>query len=291
MRREELLNIGTCSWKYDSWVGLIYSEKKKENYLSEYSKYYSTVEIDQWFWSLFPNSKVKLPNSKVVADYAKSVPGNFKFSIKVPNSVTLTHYYSRDKDAPLKKNPYFLSTETFNEFLEQLSPMQDKLGPLIFQFEYLNKKKMSNQQLFMEKITDFLNGCPKEYSYAIEVRNPKFLNKDYFEFLSSHGLHHVFLQGYYMPSIFEIYNKYKLFLKYLVVIRLHGPDRKGIEKKTLNRWNEIVSPKDDELNGVSQMVRELNERDIAVYVNINNHYEGSAPKTIGKILADLEMKT
>jgi len=86
-------------------------------------------------------------------------------------------------------------------------------------------------------------------------------------------------------------NKYKTFLKYLVVIRLHGPDRKGIEKKTLNRWNEIVSPKDDELNGVSQMVRELNERDIAVYVNINNHYEGSAPKTIGKILADLEMKT
>ena len=291
MQREELLNIGTCSWKYDSWVGLIYSEKKKENYLKEYSKYYSTVEIDQWFWSLFPNSKVKLPDSKVVADYAKSVPGNFKFSIKVPNSVTLTHYYSRDKNAPLKKNPYFLSTEIFNEFLEQLFPMQDKLGPLIFQFEYLNKKKMANQQLFMEKIADFLNECPRDYSYTIEVRNPNFLNKDYFEFLSSHGLHHVFLQGYYMPSIIEIYNKYKLFLKDLVVIRLHGPDRKGIEKKTLKRWNEIVSPKDDELNGVSQMVRELNQRGIEVYVNINNHYEGSAPKTIEKILADLEMKT
>ncbi len=71
MQKEELLNIGTCSWKYDSWVGLIYSENKKENYLSEYSKYYSTVEIDQWFWSLFPNSKVKLPDSQVVADYAK----------------------------------------------------------------------------------------------------------------------------------------------------------------------------------------------------------------------------
>ena len=291
MQREALFNIGTCSWTYDSWVGLIYSEKKKENYLGEYSKYYSTVEIDQWFWSLFPNNKVKLPNSKVVADYAKSVPGNFKFSIKVPNSVTLTHYYSRAKNSPLKKNPYFLSTEIFSEFLERLSPMQNNLGPLIFQFEYLNKKKMPSQQLFMEKITDFLNACPKDYSYAIEVRNPNFLNKDYFEFLSTHGLHHVFLQGYYMPSIFEIYNKYKFFLNYLVVIRLHGPNRKGIEKETSNKWNEIVSPKDDELTGVSQMVLELNRRDIAVYVNINNHYEGSAPKTIEKVLANLEIKT
>ncbi len=168
--------------------------------------------------------------------------------------------------------------------------MQGKLGPLIFQFEYLNKKKMSNQRMFMEKIDAFLKVCPKKYSYAIEIRNPNFLNKDYFEFLAFHGLNHVFLQGYYMPSIFEVYNKYKTFLKYLVVIRLHGPNRKEIEKRTLNRWNEIVSPKDDELGGVSQMVRELNERDIAVYVNVNNHYEGSAPQTIKKIMEKLERK-
>lgn len=289
MQGKSLINIGTCSWKYDSWDGLIYSGKQKGNYLREYSNYFSTVEIDQWFWSLFPNGRVKLPNPLVAADYAASVPDNFKFSIKVPNSITLTHYYSRDKNAPLEKNPYFLSNEIFAEFLDKLIPMQGKLGPLIFQFEYLNKQKMPNQQLFLQQIASFFQGCPPEYSYAIEIRNPNFLNRDYFEFLASHKLHQVFLQGYYMPSIFDIYNKYQALLEKLVVIRLHGPDRKEIEKRTQKRWNEIVSPKDNQIGEVVKMIQELDERDITVYVNVNNHYEGSAPRTIEKIVENLEI--
>ena len=55
------LKIGTCSWKYDSWKGIVYPEFGDFNYLEEYSKKYNTVEIDQWFWSLFPNNKVTLP--------------------------------------------------------------------------------------------------------------------------------------------------------------------------------------------------------------------------------------
>ncbi len=43
------LRIGTCSWKYDSWRGLVYSNEPKINYLKEYSKHFNTVEIDQWF--------------------------------------------------------------------------------------------------------------------------------------------------------------------------------------------------------------------------------------------------
>ena len=124
MKRDQLLNIGSCRWKYDSWVGLIYSNKKKKNYLKGYLKVYSTVEIDQWLWSLFPDSKEKLPEARVVADYASSVQGNFKFSIKVPNSITLTHYYFCDKMRLLEKNPYFLLPKIFEEILETLLPMQ-----------------------------------------------------------------------------------------------------------------------------------------------------------------------
>ena len=47
------IRIGTCSWKYDSWRGLVYRDQAKKNYLQEYSELYDTVEIDQWFWSLF----------------------------------------------------------------------------------------------------------------------------------------------------------------------------------------------------------------------------------------------
>jgi len=59
-------NIGTSSWKYDSWQGLIYPEKRPFNYLEEYSKHYNCVEVDQWFWSLFAGDKVALPRPDVV---------------------------------------------------------------------------------------------------------------------------------------------------------------------------------------------------------------------------------
>ena len=98
--------IGTCSWKYDSRRGIIYSNDPDINYLQEYSKHYNTVEIDQWFWSLYGIDKVSLPLKTDVLNYHDSVPDNFKFSIKVPNSITLTHYYKKTKNDSLI-NLYF----------------------------------------------------------------------------------------------------------------------------------------------------------------------------------------
>ena len=117
-----IIRLGTCSWKYDSWRGLVYSDQAKKNYLLEYSKKYDTVEIDQWFWSLFGVDKVSLPFPNIVEEYTESVPEDFKFTIKVPNSITLTHFYRKIKTKPLEVNPYFLSIELFETFLNSLKP-------------------------------------------------------------------------------------------------------------------------------------------------------------------------
>ena len=55
------LHIGTCSWEYDSWRGLVYSDVPHPNYLQQYAHKYDTVEVDQWFWSLYGPEKVALP--------------------------------------------------------------------------------------------------------------------------------------------------------------------------------------------------------------------------------------
>jgi uncharacterized protein YecE (DUF72 family) len=144
METEDFIRIGTCSWKYDSWQGLVYPRGKEINYLKEYSTHFSTVEIDQWFWSLFKGDTVVLPKAEVVKEYARSVPPGFTFSIKVPNSITLTHHYNKKKNAPLVPNPHFLSTELMEKFLQTLEPLGDHIGPVMFQFEYLNKNKMTS---------------------------------------------------------------------------------------------------------------------------------------------------
>ncbi len=68
-----------------------------------------------------------------------------------------------------------------------------------------------------------------------------------------------------------------------MVIRLHGPDREGIEKEAGGQWDRLVAPKDDELPGIVSMVEDLLGNGVDVYLNVNNHYEGSAPLTIQRI--------
>ncbi len=241
------LRIGTCSWKYDSWSGLLYSGVNKINFLEEYATHFNTVEIDQWFWSLFGSDKVVLPDPLVVENYSNSVPADFLFSIKIPNSITLTHYYQKNKNVPLIENPFFLSENLFRQFEYSISQLGDKIGPLMLQFEYLNKNKMPSQDDFQLMLTEFIRNIHSKSNLAIEIRNPNYLNSSYFDFLIKNNLAHVFLQGYYMPSIFDVYKKHRNHIKDSCIIRLHGPDRKGIEAKSGGIWNKIIENRDSEI--------------------------------------------
>jgi uncharacterized protein YecE (DUF72 family) len=276
------LRIGTCSWKYNSWRGLIYPNKRYLNYLKEYAKVYNTVEVDQWFWSLFGTDKISLPIPNVVEEYKLSVPDEFVFTIKMPNSLTLTHFYRKVKNEPLQINPYLFSNKLLNQFLATIEPLNNQLGSLMYQFEYLNKQKMSSQFEFQKQFEAFLKNSPSGYPYAIEIRNPNYLNKHFFDFLNQNNLQFVFLQGYYMPSILDIYDKFRDRIRGTSVIRLHGGDRQEIEEKSGGQWNQILEPKDKELEQVVDMVRDLLTRQVNVFLNVNNHYEGSAPVTIRK---------
>jgi uncharacterized protein YecE (DUF72 family) len=279
-----MIRFGTCSWKYPSWKGIIYSDKSNINYLNEYSNHYSTVEIDQWFWSLFPPNKVALPDKKVVQEYKDSVPEDFLFTIKVPNSITLTHFYNRNKKVPLKTNPYFLSESLFEDFLETLDPIANNIGCLILQFEYLNKQKMSSLPEFQEKIYEFRSNLPKDLPpIGIETRNPNYLKNSFFESLMELNISNVFLEGYFMPPVIEVYNKYKKYIKNLALLRLHGPDRKGMEKISGEWWNKIYVEREDEIKSIVDMIRDLEKNEVDLFVNVNNHFEGSAPLTISRI--------
>jgi uncharacterized protein YecE (DUF72 family) len=56
-----------------------------------------------------------------------------------------------------------------------------------------------------------------------------------------------------------------------------------MEKATGESWNRIVAPKDNELSAIVAMVNDMRGRGMTVYLNVNNHYEGSAPLTIERL--------
>lgn len=259
------------------------------NYLEHYARRYNTVEIDRWFWSLFGEQSLGMPDPVDVGQYRRSVPDDFVFTVKAPNSVSLTHFYKKRRDDPLVENPHFLSPSLFESFLETLDPLGDTLGPIMFQFEYLNRQKMASQERFLEFFSAFVDQVPRRYQYGLEVRNAKYLNRSLFEFLRQAGVSPVLLEGYWMPPVADVYREFRSLIdrQDVVVVRLLGPDRKGIERQTQKRWNQIVAPKDQDLAAITAMVQDLLTAGVDVYLNVNNHYEGSAPLTIERIRAVL----
>ncbi len=277
------LRIGTCSWKYDSWRGIVYPERGEFDYLEEYAKRYDTVEVDQWFWSLFPGGKVALPKEIDAARYARAVPEGFLFTVKAPNSITLTHARSPERGGLGESNAHFLSPGLYREFLGRLEPLRAKIGMVMLQFEYLNRKKMGSQGAFLERLADFLEKRPPGPELGVECRNPGYLDETWFRFLRERGVHHVFCQGYYMPPAWEVGEKHEDLLTDSVVVRLMGTDRKEVEIRGGERWNSILEPRDAELARIVSLVKGWRKRGKRVYVNVNNHYEGSAPLTAGKV--------
>ncbi|MDX9957395.1 MAG: DUF72 domain-containing protein [Spirochaetia bacterium] len=275
------LYLGTCSWKYPSWDGLVYSSREPGNYLAEYARHYDTVEVDQWFWSL-GKSGAALPRLETVAEYDLSTPPEFRFTVKCPNALTLTHHHGK-KGEPLHPNERFLDHDFFMRFLESLAVLVPKIGLFIFQFEYLNKDKMPSRNQFMDSLGVFLSGLPGDMPYAVEIRNPRWMDDSWFKLLQGHGAAPVLLQGYWMDDVAVTMDRYAVMLGDTVCIRLHGEDREGMEERTGSDWSCIIRPKDDELQRISGAVSKLLGAGKKAFVNVNNHYEGSAPLTIQKL--------
>jgi len=275
------LKIGTCSWNYASWIDLVYSrtQSRSADYLPEYSKKYRTVEIDSWFY--------RIPSPDDVAEYQYLVDPAFSFACKVPEEITLTHERSRGKaEKTLIANPSFLSPERFAEFVSVIRPLLPQIDAIELEFEYLNKDKMPSLDLFLKHLSAFMTEIEPGLPLAIETRNGTYLHEEYFSFLKEKGIAHVFSEKIYMPHIYEVYAKYGSLLTNHSVIRLLGGDRKAIEEKTKEKWNQLVEEKAD-LPQVVEMISDMQKKGFSIQLYVNNHYEGSAPKTIEKIEREL----
>jgi uncharacterized protein YecE (DUF72 family) len=292
-RYAEHLRVGTCSWKYDSWKGLLYDSERKyhaDDYLVDYARHLTTVEVDQWFWSLFP-PEPRMPDPKTVSTYAASVPHDFVFTVKAPNSITLTHYYAKQptqyRAFANRRNEHFLDVSLVERFLEALEPLGDRLGPVMFQFEYLNARKMPSPETFFDRLDAFLAALPAGYRYAVETRNPNYIGDEFFALLRRRGAGVVLLDGYHMPPPGRVFDYYDTRTADFTVLRLPGPDRAGIERVTGKRWERVVQPQDRGLRAAVDIVRRNAADLVTTYVNVNNHYEGSAPLTIERFLGAL----
>ncbi len=276
----DAIRFGSCSWNYDSWVGLVYSKPfaTAAEYLREYSRKYRSAEIDSWFY--------RLPDRRDVGAYLAAVDPDFRFTCKVSQDICLSHHRAAKGSTALEPNPGFLSVGLFRDYVSRIDAMLPRIDAIMLEFEYLNRDKMPSQGAFLDRLADFAAKVEKGLPVAIEVRNAPWLDERYFAFLREYGLIHVWSEKRYLPPVVDLHARFGAGQPGPLVLRLLGADRAEIEAKTGGEWNAIVDPKPERAR-IAAMLAVAVRENAKVIVNVNNHYEGSAPLTIAALEAEV----
>ena len=101
-----------------------------------------------------------------------------------------------------RENEAFLDAHVFQEmFVRPLLPHQRKTALLIFEFGAFGRRSFAMPGEFVDRLDPFLAQLPPEFRYAVEIRNPEFLEKEYFSCLRAHDVAHVYNAWSKMPEL------------------------------------------------------------------------------------------
>jgi uncharacterized protein YecE (DUF72 family) len=202
--------VGTSSWKYPGWNGLLYDEARyvyrgkfantrfERNCLSEYAEVFKAVCVDAAYYTF--------PTVKYLEGLAAQVPDDFRFAFKVTDAITLKKFHNQPRFGKMAgmQNPRFLDPEAFERgFLQPCESIRSKVGILMFEFSKFYPADFENGRDFVTHLDAFLARIPKGWPYGIEMRNKYWLKPEYFECLSRHGVAHVYNSWTDMPPIDE----------------------------------------------------------------------------------------
>ncbi|MFC2150628.1 DUF72 domain-containing protein [Calditrichota bacterium] len=266
------LIIGTSSFSEADWVGNFYPPGTKPGeFLTHYAEKYPAVEIDATYYAV--------PALTTVQGWDDKTPAGFTICAKFPKQIV------HGGDGPKPDPEIILQPERVNDtrdrFLEVMSQLGEKLGPLVLQFPYFNKSVFPNQREFYTRLDLFLSALPTDFRYVVEIRNKWWLKKEILDICKEYNVALALTDQAWMPMIDEIIGKYNPLTTNFNYIRLLG-DRQEIEAIT-TRWNKEVIDRSDRLQRWLPFLNEMVNNDIRTYIFVNNHYAGHAPATIAKL--------
>jgi uncharacterized protein YecE (DUF72 family) len=289
-RLPENVFFGTSSWSFPDWAGIVYSRRASTSQLSreglaEYARHplLSTVGIDRGYYAPIP------PQDLV--RYAEQLPPGFPCCAKAPEAITSAARPARKGGAKGEANPEFLNAALFEEEVLAVfrEVFREHAGPFILQFPPAGSSLPA--PAFAERLERFLAALPKDFRYAVELRDPKLLTREYRQMLAAHGVAHVYNYVTAMPMPAEQAATIPVDSAPFAVIRLLLPPgtHYGERGETLKPFARLTDPDQQMREQVVSLARLAIDATIPVYVLVNNKAEGCAPLTIralAEMLAD-----
>ncbi len=204
---------------------------KKTAYLGYYAEQFDSVEVDATFY--------RIPSEKTVRGWYEQTPENFVFACKVPQSITHESCLV-DCDDQLRA------------FLDVMSGLRHKLGPMLFQFPYFNRKTFARPEEFLDRLRAFLPKLPGDLRFAVEIRNKDWVGPELLDLLRKYKVAFTLIDHPWMSRPSELMRNGDIVTSEFVYIRLLG-DRYAIEELA-KTWDKTVVDRRRELTEWSAVV-------------------------------------
>jgi uncharacterized protein YecE (DUF72 family) len=291
------IRLGTSSWFFPGWRGLVYEGVHPQVALSRqglaaYAQIplLRTVSLDRTFYA--PISAVDYGR------YASQVPDGFSFVVKAPALVC--DAVIRDEEGRGKlANPYFLDAAVAaREFvLPCLEGLKDKAGPLVFQVSPLPRGLVEDSALLVERLEDFATALPKsigrhESIYALELRNPGLLTPRLMRMLARTGMRYCVGLHDRMPEV----ERQEAALKARdgdtpgdLVVRwnLHRGFLYQAARQRYEPFDRLVDEDGETRRILARMAAAAFKAGRKVWITANNKAEGSAPLSLLKLAQEI----
>jgi uncharacterized protein YecE (DUF72 family) len=291
------IRLGTSSWFFPGWRGLVYDGVHPQVALSKrgleaYAQIplLRTVSLDRTFYA--PITTVQYQG------YARQVPDHFSFVVKAPALVC--DAVMRDEEGRGKvPNPHFLDAAiATREFVVPcLEGLGDKAGPLVFQVSPLPRGLVEEASTVIERLAAFFAALPQELGkqrplYALELRNAELLTPRLMKMLASAGVRYCVGLHDRMPEV----ERQEAALRALdgdtpgpLVVRwnLHRGFLYQAAKQRYEPFDRLVDEDPETRLVLARMVANAFKAKRKVWITANNKAEGSAPLSLVKLAEEI----
>jgi uncharacterized protein YecE (DUF72 family) len=278
------LYLGTSSWYFPGWHGLVWDRVADEATLSRtglnaYARHplLNTVCIDRAFYTPLDLVQYRA--------YASQVPDRFRFVVKAPGAVTQS--WLRGGDGTPKGNPTFLDAGyALEHFVEPcLRGLGTKAGALLFQFPPLGRAQLRDPSRFISRLHGFLGALPEGPLYAVEMRDAAVLSRRFFAAVREGGAHYTVSVHPRLPAVAVQAAGMAGSGPGPLVVRWNLNPREEYEaaKARYSPFDRLVDEDVSTRESIARLVAPPLAAAQPVYVIANNKAEGSAPLTLARL--------
>ncbi|MEZ5458998.1 MAG: DUF72 domain-containing protein [Steroidobacteraceae bacterium] len=273
------LRMGTSSWSFPGWQGLVWARRHRETDLARhglaaYARHplLRAVGVDRAFYAPLRTAEWR--------EFAAATPADFRYLVKAHAALTIPPGARRPEFLARAPLAFLDADYALRHVVEPaVEGLGDRLGVLLLQFSPLPAALLREPRRVIERLHAFLEQMPRGVQFAIEWRDAAMLGADYESMLEATGAVHGYSAHPRMPRLAQQLSRPgrgPCVVRWLL-------ERGQLYEEARSRYapfDRLVDPDPETRGEIASVVWQALQNGDEGLVIINNKAEGSAPLSV-----------